>query len=88
MPASRALRFYYISPRNGGSGTVAHILGTGFGADAGQLLIAGASATVLSWSDSEIVVRIEGPKPGRKGLRIVRSDGLRGPVMAYRMTYR
>ena len=46
----------------------------------------GATATVLSWSDSEIVLRIEGPRPGRRGLRIIRADGHAGPVIAFRIT--
>jgi hypothetical protein len=80
------LRFYFMTPRNGASGTVAHLYGTGFGTTAGQIRAAGATATVLSWSDSEIVFRIEGPHPGRRGLRIIRADNRQGPVIAFRIT--
>ena len=68
------------------SGTVAHVYGAGFGSAAGQIRMGGATATVLSWSDSEIVLRIEGPRLGRRGLRIIRADGHAGPVIAFRIT--
>lgn len=85
LPPAAGLRFYYLTPRNGASGTVAHIYGTGFGAGTGQIRITNATVTVLSWTNSEIVVRIDGQKPGRRGLRIIRTDGHAGPVIAFRI---
>jgi hypothetical protein len=84
LPPAVGLRFFYQSPRNGASGSVVHLYGAGFGTTAGQIQMAGATATVLSWSDTEIVLRVESARLGRRGLRIVRADGRAGPVIAFR----
>ena len=84
VPPAVGLRFFYQTPRNGESGTVVHLYGTGFGTTAGQIQMAGATATLLTWSDAEIVLRVESARLGRRGLRIVRADGRAGPVIAFR----
>jgi hypothetical protein len=82
------MRYDYLLPNRGPSGTTVHIIGTGFGAATGRVKVSAGTVTVLAWSDTEIVIRIEGPKPGRRGLRIIRTDGRQSAIMGFRLTSR
>jgi uncharacterized protein YkwD len=64
-----------IQPSRGISGTTVRLVGTAFGASPGQVRVENATATVLSWSDTSISVRISGPNRGRHEVRVVRADG-------------
>jgi uncharacterized protein YkwD len=83
-PLAAKIRFDYIQPRRGRSGTMVQLIGAGFGASAGQVKVNGGSATVLSWSDTEIDIQIEGSNPGRKGVGFIRSDGRHSPLRLFR----
>jgi hypothetical protein len=85
-PPATDLRMNEALPNRGPSGTIVRLTGTGFGSAAGEIKVNGAEATVLSWSDTEIDIRVEGSTPGRKGIWILRSDGLASPIRSFRLT--
>jgi hypothetical protein len=84
LPAE--LRYDYLLPNRGPSGTTVHVIGRGFGAATGQMKVSEGTVTILAWSDTEIVVRVEGAKAGRRGLRIIRTDGRQSANMGFRLT--
>ena len=81
------LRFDNVRPNRGPSGTRAHLIGSGFGSASGQVQISGATATVLSWSDTTVFIRIKGSRPGQKGVRIIRADGRQSPIRPFRLMH-
>jgi uncharacterized protein YkwD len=85
-PAPVRLRLRSLQPASGPSGSVVHLLGIGFGSAPGQVPTSGATATVLSWSDSDVTVRIEGTQVGWMNLRVVRSDGRLSNGASFRLT--
>jgi hypothetical protein len=87
-PSSAAIHYDYLLPNRGPSGTTVHVIGSGFGAAAGQVKVSTGAVTILAWSDTEIVIRVEDSQPGRKGLRIIRTDGRQSAIIPFRLTYR
>lgn len=87
VAGTAGMRFDYLQPRRGPSGTTIHLVGTGFGSAAGQVQVqvGEAAVTVLSWSDTEVVFRIDGAQAGRKGLRIMRADGHQSVIIGFRL---
>lgn len=75
-----------IQPNRGYSGATVRLIGTGFGATPGQVRVENATATVLSWSDTSISVRISGPNRGRHAVRVVRADGQLSTWREFRQT--
>src|SRR5439155_11004231 len=69
-PAPDALVLRGLVPRWGQGGNTVRLAGTGFGATRGQVTVQGASATVLSWTDTLITVRINGSARGWHALRV------------------
>ncbi len=86
-PPATDLRMNEALPNRGPSGTMVRLTGTGFGTAAGQVKVDGGQATVLSWSDTEIDIRIGGTTAGRKGIWILRKDGHASPIRSFRLTH-
>jgi hypothetical protein len=75
-----------ILPSRGVSGATVRLVGTLFGSTPGQVRVENATATVLSWSDTSISVRISGPNRGRHAVRVVRANGQVSDWREFRQT--
>jgi hypothetical protein len=75
-----------LTPRFGVTGATVRLSGSGFGATPGRVTVAGVNATIVSWSDTLIVVRITGTTRGRHDVRVVRADGQTSNLREFRQT--
>jgi uncharacterized protein YkwD len=83
---SGSLRLRGVSPRWGVGGSTVRLSGVAFGSSAGSVRVQGAAATVLSWSDTLITLRIEGSTRGRHGIQVVTNAGVVSNSVDFRQT--
>ena len=76
-----------LSKRRGRVGTIVKIRGCGFGAvrNAGMVHVGGKAARIISWSDTEIEIKIPHVSKGRRTV-IVETDGATSNVKRFRVT--
>jgi hypothetical protein len=69
-PGPSGLRLDAVFPSQARSGDTFRLTGAGFGAQPGRVRAYGALVTLLSWSDTEVTVRVTSSRIGKKALWI------------------